>query len=774
MSRSRAASRVMCQLASALTVLASVSARASDPPRTDARLIEEVIVTAQKRSEPAQDVPIALTAFTGERIADLGLSTVEDVAALVPNLNVKALFGFANPTIFLRGVGFNDFNGNAVSAVGLYLDEVYLGPPAIQLFQFFDLERLEVLKGPQGTLYGRNTTGGLINIISRRPTQEYAADAEIRYGRFNELRAEAGVGGPLIADRLGVRIAGFRQSRDGYVANRFTGHDLNDEDAWGTRLLIDARPAEAASVFLNLSYAEANADARVFQQRGLLPSDPTFADPSTGQTGPVLCRAEFFNTTGCTDGLGYSDVDGDIFAGAYDSEGRERVEALLASARLDWTLGSAVLTAITGWLDTKRDTHEDTDSSPQQLLESVFRVDDRQFTQELRVGSGADAAFNWVVGGFYLDDDIDNDSSFDFQRELRPAVAGGFLPPDLCPANPEGACIPIFVFTGSYPYAQRTESWALFSQVDFPLAPAWSATLGARYTDEEKELDYSSFAEDRAVVFLEESRALHSSNLSGRASLQWQPQEHALFYASFNRGFKSGGFNAAFAQLPTDLDPFEEEIVDAFELGMKLDFLPGKARLNAAVFYYDYQDLQVFTFVNRGNERPDFVIENAADARIYGAELDLAWNTSSGLTSLLSAGFLDTEYVNFQSVSPEGDLSGNRLPAASRWTFSGLLRYETGVSDRVDAYGQIDASYRTKAFFETKNTERLSQDGYGLVNLRLGVRSSDERWDIAAWIDNALDKEYVLDALDLSAFGFDQVNQAEPRTYGVSISYRHR
>ncbi|MGH8236785.1 MAG: TonB-dependent receptor [Steroidobacteraceae bacterium] len=734
-----------------------------------AAVIEEVVVSAQKRSEPVQDVPIAVTAFTDEAIAQLGLATVEDVAALVPNLQIKSLFGFTNPTIFLRGVGFNDFNGNAVSAVGLYLDEVYLGPPAIQLFQFYDLERLEVLKGPQGTLYGRNTTGGLINIISRRPTDEYRANAEVRYGRFDEVRVEAGVGGPLIANRLGTRIAGFYQSRDGYVHNRVTGNELNGEEAWGTRLILDAQPSDELAVLFNVSYGESTGDARVFQERGLFPADPAFADPATGLG---LCLPQFFNTPSCTDGLGYSDTDGDIFAGDYDMEGEERVDALLASARVDWNLGRATLTSVTGWIDTKRDTAEDTDSSPAQLLDSFFRFDDRQFTQELRLASNDGGALKWMVGAFYLDDEIESHSSFDFQRALRPLVAAGAFPPDLCPANPAGTCIPIFVFTGSYPYLQKTQSSALFSQLDFPLTTTLSATLGLRYTDEDKSIDYRSFADDEAFVFVDARRELKTSDVSGRVSLQWQPVEDLLLYVSGNRGFKSGGFNAAFAQSASDLDPFGEETLDAYEVGTKYDFLNRTARLNTAAFYYDYRDLQVFTFVNRGNDRPDFVIENAADARIYGAEADLTVHPVAGLTTLLSVGFLDTEYVRFQSVAPEGDLSGNRLPATPKWTLSGLLRYETGLTPTTSIYGQIDASYRTRAFFETRNIERLSQDAYALTNLRLGVRSGD-RWDLALWVDNVLDKKYALDATDLSAFGFDQVNQAEPRTYGVSVSYAY-
>jgi len=749
------------------TLVSAQTPAESRSPADTYEVLQEVTVTAQKRLESAQDVPIAITAFSGKTLTDLGLSSVEDIASLVPNLNVKALFGFTNPTIFLRGVGFNDFSSNAVSAVGLYRDEVYLGPTASQLLQFYDLERLEVLKGPQGTLYGRNTTGGLINMISRRPTDELRANAEVRYGRFDEVRFESGLGGPLIADKLQARVAGFYQSRDGYVLNRVTNDDLHAEQAWGARLMLDSQPADDLDLLLNVSYGETVADARTFQQRGLLPVDPSFADPATGQNGsPALCLPEFFGTPSCTDVFGYSDTDADPFAGDYNLQDKERIEALLTSARVDWRLGPATLTSVTGWIDTQRSTVEDTDSSPLELLESFFWDSDRQFTQEVRLASDGKDPLGWIVGAFYLDDRIDNDSSFDFLRFLRPFFADPV-------SNPTGISIPDFVFTANFPYVQDTEAWAIFSQVDFAFTEKLSATIGLRYTEEKKTIDYRSFADDEAFVFIDIERALQFSNVSGRLSLQWQPQSDLLLYASVNRGFKGGGFNGIFVTEEREIEPFGEETVDAYEIGLKYDFADSTARLNAAAFYYDYKDLQVFTFVNVVGRDPISVIENAADARIYGAELELALQPTPRLTALFSAGYLDTKYVDFRSALSGGNFSGSRLPAAPQWTLSALLRYQRALAHAAQGYAQIDASYRTKAFFNSSNTERLSEDAYGLANLRLGVQLADGRWDVALWTKNLFNKEYALDGLDFSAFGFDQVNQAEPRTYGLTVSYSY-
>jgi iron complex outermembrane recepter protein len=765
-----------CLVTPATALAQSLPAAQSPVPMTppeeqtteaDDALLGDIVVTAQRRAQSVQDVPVSMTALSGESIRELGITDVQDLSTVSSNLNIKTLYGFTNPTIFLRGVGFNDFSGNAVSAVGLYLDEVYVGPPAAQLFQFYDTERLEVLKGPQGTLYGRNTTGGLINLVSNRPSDELEGFADISYGRFNRVRVEGAIGGPILGDTVRARLSGFSLRSDGYVRNLLTGNRNNGEQAWGTRLVVDVEPAPNFSALLTLSYGRANGDARQLKQRGLFPVDPQFANPLTGQNNqPVLCADQFLGTANCVDALGYSDTNPNPYEGAYNVEGRERVTMFLGSATLRWDLGPATLTSVTGFIDSNRNTNEDTDSSPAQLIEGTYLTDDEQFTQEIRIASNLGSEVNWIFGAYYLTDRIRNDGFFDFFRELRPLFT--------TPTNPTGVSLENFTFTGGYPYVQRTRSISGFGQADFELFPRVRATIGARYTTERKTIDYRSIADNGFFTFVETSPSnpggidpvLSFDDLSGRIALEFTPREDLLLYTSYSRGFKSGGFNAAFATDVNTVAPFGPETLNAYEVGIKSEFLGGDVRFNAAAFIYDYQNLQVFTFVNRNGNSPQLVIDNASDATIKGLEAELTVRPVRGLTALVSAGYLDARYRDFRSAISALSFSGNRLPGSSRFTLSGVLRYETSIG-QAGIYGQLDGSYRSRIFFDTANTARLSQPGYALLNARLGFKLLDERLDLSLFANNITDRRYLLDAIDLSSFGLDQLNYAEPRTFGV-------
>jgi iron complex outermembrane recepter protein len=753
--------------AAAQTSTADENANTDQPANANEELLGDIVVTAQRRDQRVQDVPVSITALSGESLRDLGISDVQDLSSVSSNLNIKTLYGFSNPTIFLRGVGFNDFSGNAVSAVGLYLDEVYVGPPAAQLFQFYDTDRLEVLKGPQGTLYGRNTTGGLINIVSNRAGDRLEGFADISYGRFNRVRVEGGIGGPIVGDTVRARISGFALRSEGYVRNLLTGNRNNNEQAWGTRLALDLAPAPALTAQVNLSYGRANGGARQLKQRGLFPVDPQFANPLTGQNNqPVLCADQFLGSANCVDALGYSDTNPNPFEGEYNVEGRERVTMFLGSARLRWDIGAATITSVTGYIDSNRNTNEDTDSSPNQLIEGTYLTDDEQFSQEIRIASNPGSAVNWIFGGYYLTDRIRNDGFFDFFRQLRPLFTNA--------TNPTGVSLANFVFKGGYPYVQHTRSLSGFGQADFELFPRVRATIGARYTSERKTIDYRSIADDGFFTFVATSPSnpgaidpvLSFDDLSGRVALEYKPHDDLMLYVSYSRGFKSGGFNAAFTTNIDTVRPFGPETINAYEAGIKSDWLNGRVRFNAAAFLYDYQNLQVFTFVNRNGNSPQLVIDNASDALIKGFEAELTVRPLRGLTALISGGYLDARYRNFRSAITSLSYSGNRLPGSSRVTLSGVLRYD-GTVGSTGIYAQVDGAYRSRVFFETANTQRLSQPGYALVNGRLGVRLLDERLDLSAFVNNLTNRRYLIDAIDLSSFGLDQLNYGEPRTFGV-------
>ncbi|WP_417321040.1 TonB-dependent receptor [Emcibacter sp.] len=727
-------------------------------------LIEEITVTASRRSESLQDVPIAVTAFTGDTLAEQRVQTVMDMAHQVPGLQIKTGAGSVNPTIFIRGIGFNDFNANSTGAVAVYVDEVYLGSPAGQLFQFFDLERVEVLRGPQGTLYGRNTTGGAINVYSRRPGDAWEGQASLTYGRFNEVGLEAGIGGPVVEDRLGIRIAGVFNQRDGITLNRLTGEKVNDVDNWAARAIVEFTPTEDLEILLNINGGQSRADAKHFQHRGMLPVSAEFADASG------LCAPAYFNSANCTDIFGYSDTDGDLYAGDYSLDGKEPVDVFGVSGTVKWDLGAVELTSISAYVDTARETLEDTDSGPASLAEGLYQADYWQFSQEIRLASSGGEDLDWMVGGYYYKDNIESDSYFDLLRDLRPLF--------MEPANPTGLSPENFVFLARYGYEQEVRTAAIFGQFDYRATDKITLHLGLRYTDEERSINYSTSFDESVLDGLDLAipsdprfpyiNTTSFDDLSGSIGVDYQVNDDVLTYAKVSKGVKSGGFSGGLAFQIEEVEPFDDEELIAYEVGIKSDLFDRRMRLNMAAFYYDYSNLQVFTLVNRGGV-PVQVLTNASDARVYGMEAELQARPLEGFDLSLGLSLLNSEYRDFMTQGGE-DYSGNRLPAAPEASFNGAASYEMPLEGMGSLLIGADFSYQSKIYLETSNAERLSQDGYWLVNGRVGFRSEDEAWELTLWARNIFGKRYLIDVFDVTDFGFDQMNYADPGTYGLTLS----
>lgn len=725
--------------------------------------IEEVTVTASRRSESMQQVPIAVTALTGTALQERRVQTVMDVAYQVPNLQIKTGAGAVNPTIFIRGIGFNDFNANATGAVGVYVDDVYMGSPAGQLFQFFDLERVEVLRGPQGTLYGRNTTGGAINVYGRRPGEVWEGQASLTYGRFNEVALEAGVGGPIVEDKLGIRLAAVMNNRDGTTLNRLTGEMINDVDNWAARAIIVYTPTADLDVTLNVNGGQNRADARHFQQRGMLPVAAEYADASG------LCAPAYFGTAYCTDAFGYADTDGDPFAGDYNLDGGEPVDVFGVSGTVKWDMSSVSLTSITAYNETDRATLEDTDSGPTSLAHGSYAANYWQVSQEVRLASQTGSRLNWIVGGYYYRDKVESDSYFDLLREIRPLF--------MSDENPTGLSPDDFVLLARYQYEQKVRTAAVFGQFDYDATDALVLHLGLRYTDEKRSIDYQTTLDESVLDGLAFSvptdprfpyvKTTSFSDLSGSIGADYRITDSAMLYAKVSKGVKSGGFAGGLAFQIEEVEPFDDEKLIAYEVGLKSDLFDRRARLNMAAFYYDYSDLQVFTLVNRGGV-PVQALTNASDARVYGMEAELQAKPLQGLDVSLGLGLLSSKYRNFVTDAGQ-DYSDNRLPAAPRLTFNGAATYEQPVGDMGSIIFGTDFSYQSKIYLETSNLERLSQEGYWLVNGRIGFRNENDTWELSLWAKNLFGKRYLIDVFDVSDFGFDQLNYADPGTYGVTL-----
>ena len=763
------------------------------------RALPTVTVTAQRTEESLQSVPIAITAVGGEQMQDLGITNVDDLALHSPGVNIKTDFGAANPNIFIRGVGISDFNANVTGAVGVYIDEVYTASPAAQLFQFFDAERVEILRGPQGTLYGRNTTAGALNFVSRKPTDEISANLYAEYGNYNALTVEGGIGGPIAGDKLKGRISGILAQRDGTLDNTYQGgqapSELNDRSSWGLRGQLEFTPSETVNFLGSLYTGSSDASALQSQHRGLL--DPvTFA----------LCMPVPTQSGICIDPLGYTDADGDSFKGQYDAPSKETIDFWGATLKADIDLGDYTLTSVTAYQDVDRHTIFDGDQSPNSFLVPIHDPESNQFSEEIRLVSPTDKRFRWIAGAFYFEEDLNFNGSFDLFRTVRPAIeaaAAGLTPDQLAMSpggfvngyNPLGGADlatalgnPIFAFPSQvveYGYDQTVETWALFGQSYLDLTDDLTLTLGLRYSEEDRTFDSFSQTVERPadiiIPLVQTSAALGNNetsfdDLSYRAALEWQATDDIFLYGSISQASKSGGFNGAVLLAQAQATPFDDETLTAYEAGIESGLLDGTLRLNATAFYYDYEDLQVYILVNSGG-LPQQVLTNAAAAEVSGIELEALAQPIDNLQLSLGVALLDSEFKDFEVPASVGialqDFTGNSLPYSPEVSINAAANYRIDLSNGGEIRLGGDLAYQDRAFVDPGNTPRLATDDYTLLGLHATYRPPASNWEFGIWGRNVTDEEYVAYTVDLSDFGVDYVQFGDPATYGVSLRFNY-
>ena len=427
-----------------------------DSSNTD--VLEEIIVTAQKREQNSQDIGLTLTAFSGERLQELGFVKSEELAFQTPNLGIRNDLGTSFPIISIRGVSLVDTKANNVSSAAVHIDEVYLGSPALLGLQLFDFERAEILKGPQGTLFGKNTTAGSINFVSRKPTDEFEGFITGQYGRFEEGRVEGAISGP-VNDQLKLRLAGVYETGDGYTTNRLTGNDLGGDNRFAIRFLADWSPVENFNILLNVHGGQDNSEVGAFQHRALI-------DLTTGGLCDSAASSDPLSTDGCADFLGYVDSDGDPFEGDFNIESEFDNDALGVSATMTWDLDTVIITSLSAYDSFTRNHTEDNDASPNRFVDQNYDEEFYNFSQEFRIASDTDNRLSWILGLYYATEDFDLWRDADLSALLGP---GGVL---------------------SFEGKEDRTALAAFAHAEWQLAPQFRLTAGVRYSDEEKEYDY--------------------------------------------------------------------------------------------------------------------------------------------------------------------------------------------------------------------------------------------------------------------------------------------
>lgn len=735
----------------------STGVAAAQTSAHDSTAIEEIVVTAQKRAENLQDVPVSVTALTSDALAARGVNNVLALNNLAPGMRISAADAAANPKIYIRGVGLSDFNPNASSGVGVYVDGVYIGSPLAQMAGFFDLAQVEVLRGPQGTLYGRNTNGGAINITTKRPSQTFGADASLEYGSFNAVTADLGVGGPIVADKLAFRAAAQYVKDDGYTHNRVTGHDLNAADHWAGRLSLLYTPSEDFELLTQVNRYVNRGDATAPAHRALFPATAA----ATGPDG--FCAAGAYASGQCADLLGYADTDNNTRAVDANLEGKDKVDLFGASSQATWRLGGVSLVSVTAWQWAHRNDLENTDASPLRMVEINYRSRQHQFTQELRLQSdNASARFNWVLGAYYMDEKVRDNTRQDVLRDLRPL----FMTPD----NPTGLSLENSVGTFGYPYTQKTKGYAIFGQADYKLTDRLTGTVGLRWSADDKHMNYQSQAEDGLIVILTSKQSKTFSAVSGRLGLRYELSDDANVYATYNRGYKSGGFFGGLATTAGEMEPYDNETLDAYELGMKSEFFDRRVRLNVSGFYYDYKNQQVFAQALR-NGITVLVLDNAANSKVYGGEAEITARPIQPLTLTAGVSLLHAKYGDYFTEGK--DFTGNWLPQSPKMTFNAAATWVAPLENGASIVANVDANYSSKVYFDNSNADRLSQDAVWVAGAQLSWRSPDQKIEAGAFARNLFDKTYTVAISNIDSLGVDLLSYNRPRSLGVFLRYHY-
>ncbi|MBL8648727.1 MAG: TonB-dependent receptor [Sphingosinicella sp.] len=727
---------------SSLYAAAAVSALAASAPalgQEAATGIEEIVVTAQKRAQNLQDVPVSVTAFSDTAIREAGFTNSLSIGDQVPNLEIKTFGGV--PNIFIRGVGNNDFNASSIGPISIYRDDVVVASTGSQIFSLFDLERIEVVRGPQGTLFGKNTTGGAIQFFSKLPGDEFEGNARFGYGRFDLFEAEAAASLPL-GEGLSLRVAGIVRRRDGEKTNLFTGEDAINVDEAAARAILRWHPSADTDVRLSIGGGRDRSDYLENKPVGTIDGADLF-----GYTDPYPDKANLLN---------------------FNGPSRNHSDNLFINLNITQSIGDLTFKSITGYDKSDVDNRVDVDGGPFRIDEITFLTDAEQITQEFQLAYDS-GPLNAIGGLFYFQENLDADSNADLLGEL--SFADGALP----------------LITRA---TRKNKAYAIFGQATYAVAPAFRVTLGGRYTIDKVRATHradlvpgffdADIPDGAAVPLVPFARMKDTfKSFSWRVSADYNVTDDVLAYASIDKGFKAGGFNIGIITSVAERTQVDPEYLTSYEIGIKSTLFDRRLRLNVSAFYYDYTDLQVLS-VNRqaGSTVPTLGLDNAADAEIKGIELEATALPTDWLDLGLNLGILDAKYKNYLSgaIDPETgeprDFSGNRLPGAPKFTLSTFAQVTIPVGD-FETRWRAEYNYTGKKYYNNAQSDLISSgEGYGLLNLRATLADPAKGWELAAWAKNVTGKAYIVDATDTSGFGFVPRYYGERATYGVELSLR--
>ncbi|MDR3509513.1 MAG: TonB-dependent receptor [Caulobacteraceae bacterium] len=773
--------------AAAAQTQAPAAPAAAEPVAT----VQEVIVTAQKRQQSINTVGMTITALGGSALKSRQINSLADLAQAVPSLSFSNS-AYNTPVYTLRGVGFYETSLGAYPTVSVYLDEIPLPFPALTKHSGYDLDRVEVLKGPQGTLFGQNATGGAINYIAAKPTDHFTAGASLSYGRFNQTVDEVYVSGP-ITDTLTGRVVGRIEEADGWQrSNSRPGATNGSTDNYMGRILLDWKPVNGVKFELNLNGWRDRSQTQAPQFIGTQIQTPGYESPNVSSAAytPKNDRAA------------------DWTPGAPRADNR----FFQAALRGDFALTSGLtLTSLTSYVDYRQNQGEDEDGLPAVTYDLPGDVGAiRTFTQELRIANGSQGHLRWVAGANFEHSTVDQKLVLTYPD----ASIAQYL-----------HTVGFPVLTNTFNINQVMQNTAVFGNVEYDPTETLTLKAGARYTESDRSANscnadvtapyaFGGFFYDAvlggalgayppgscfAINTVGGSNLINApglgkpgrfqdkldqNNVSWRVGLDWKPFHRTLFYVNVSKGYKAGSFPAVGASTFQQYLPVTQESVLSYEGGFKTKLWDGRLQFNGAGFYYDYNDKQLRSKL----VDPVFgildVLQNIPKSSIAGGEIELVATPVSGLTLSVDGTYLDAKIDRFKGINAAGvaaNFAGATIPFTPKWQVGANADYEFPLNDRLNGFAGVTVSYRSSAVSvvggsqtpasfvgETKNPYVI--DGYTLVDLRGGVSTRDGRWKFELWGKNIFNTYYWTNVFE----AYDTVGRftGMPATYGATVNFK--
>ncbi len=742
-------------------------------------LIEEIVVVARRREESIQDVPVAISAFTGTQLEKAGIEMVSQLAEIVPNMvfHTGAPIGGSTSTgsLYIRGVGSNEVSMGTEPGVGLYVDDVYLARSVGSVLELVDIESVQVLRGPQGALFGRNSVGGAILLNTRRPADEFGGTVELTAGTDDRMEIRAALDVPL-NESVRTRLSMLAGERDGYVNNLDGGDNLGDKRRVAGRGVLEWDAADNVMVTVTADATRERGSAIPSVLLGLVPVIPGTSTPSQiqelanlnmncggasvlGNSGNPACIDQQY-IRGPFDGFGGYVSPHPIF----DSQGskpyanKSYLDVWGVSMKLAWEMNeSLTMNSITAWREVDAFWPSNSDHSPNPGAETKNDYKQEQFSQEFQLlGSALDGRMDWITGLYYFKEKGENLNVVHF-----PAV--------------------IFRSGGKF----ETESLAVFAQGSYKLTDALEWTVGMRYTTEDKKYDTASFQQIIGVLVDPFSQTyldfranpipfvfgptpdLDFDEFTPSTTLAWHVGAQTMIYASYAEGYKSGGYEQRLAPGTPVVPSFDPEYSKVYELGLKTTLADGRLGFSGAIFTNDYSGMQISV-----TDGVAPTLTNAGDATINGVELELDWKPLQQTLVSASVGWLDASYDRLsQRALASGVSLGNDLPNVSEWQLAASLSYDFELQGNGTLTPRVDWSWRSEYSVDSANTPLLTQPDFHLINASITWTSPDQRWATILTARNITDEAYLVAGIAQYSVGQTEGQFARPREWNLSLRY---